>query len=119
MKTHDWKKTLRNKLQLQVTHSDSALAKSRFIQKAVHQHETPHSQIERKGPWIWLSVPVMALGVIFFFQTIQFQPLTTQKISHAQYGQILQTQAEIDEIITTSYLEGFDEGANIDEEIGE
>lgn len=119
MKTHDWKNSLKNKLNADRTSAETSLAKERFMQKIQRENQSTREITKNKGQWVWLSIPVMALGVIFFFQTIQFQPLMSQKMSLAHNGQILQTQAEIDEIITTSYLEGFDEGANFDEEIGE
>lgn len=118
MKTHDWKNSLKNKMNADRTSHETALAKERFMQKIQRENQSTQ-ELKSNGFLVWLSIPVMALGVIFFFQTIQFQPLMSHKMSLAHNSQILQTQAEIDEIITTSYLEGFDEGANFDEEIGE
>lgn len=119
MKTHDWKNSLKNKMNADRTSHETALAKERFMQKIQRENQSTQELKKSNGFLVWLSIPVMALGVIFFFQTIQFQPLMSQKMTLAYNSQILQTQAEIDEIITTSYLEGFDEGAYFDEEIGE
>lgn len=122
MKTHDWKHSLKQKLNSPSPHHEKSLAKERFMLKIQQAHGSDNSHYighKKSGPWLWLSVPVMALGVIFFFQTVQLQPFMSQNINFAHHSQLVKTQAEIDEIITTSYLEGFDEGATVEEELGE